>query len=116
LFLFNITREQLFKNIQAAPLKLPVFLSTEVKQLIIALLNRNPKKRLGAGKSDADEIKKHPWFKSINWQDVLEMKLKPPKPFIKELKPASFPEDFFVETSVDHHRVDGWSYKSKNAL
>ena len=106
----------MFQNIQAAPLKLPMFLSTEVKNLLIALLNRNPKKRLGAGKSDADEIKKHPWFKCINWQDAYNRKLKPPKPHIKDLKHSVLPADLFVETSVDNNPISGWAYKSKDAI
>jgi classical protein kinase C alpha type len=35
------------------------------------LLNRNPYKRLGAGKRDADEIKEHPFFATIVWEDAL---------------------------------------------
>jgi hypothetical protein len=33
-------------------------------------MNRNPKKRLGAGPSDSEEIKSHPWFADVNWDDV----------------------------------------------
>ena len=32
---------------------------------------RNPNQRLGA-KEDAEEIKRHPWFKDINWDDVYD--------------------------------------------
>jgi len=32
-------------------------------------LNKNPEKRLGALK-DAEEVKSHPYFKGINWDDV----------------------------------------------
>jgi protein-serine/threonine kinase len=34
------------------------------------LLNRNPNRRLGAGPTDAEEIKKHPFFDSIDWEKV----------------------------------------------
>jgi len=30
-------------------------------------LNRNPSKRLGAGPDGAEEIKKHPFFRDIDW-------------------------------------------------
>jgi len=36
--------------------------SPEAKDLIAKLLIKDPLKRLGAGKKDADEIKQHPWF------------------------------------------------------
>lgn len=31
---------------------------------------KNPKKRLGF-LEDGKEIKKHPWFNEVNWEDVL---------------------------------------------
>jgi len=30
-------------------------------------MNRIPKNRLGAGPSDAEEIKKHKFFKGVDW-------------------------------------------------
>lgn len=36
-------------------------------------MQRNPAKRLGSGKGDAEEIKAHPFFNTINWNDVFEM-------------------------------------------
>jgi serum/glucocorticoid-regulated kinase 2 len=39
------------------------------KDLIHKLLNRNPRKRLGTF-GDAEEIKKHPFFKDIDWNKV----------------------------------------------
>lgn len=43
-------------------------------------------KRLGAGPRDAEEIKEHEFFSDINWDDVSNRKLKPPKPEIRDLK------------------------------
>ena len=45
-------------------------MSNNAKDLIISLLNRNRIKRLGASEKDAEEIKKHPFFKGVNWDDV----------------------------------------------
>jgi hypothetical protein len=42
------------------------------------LLTRDPEKRLGSGKTDAEEIKRHPFFKGVNWQDILDKKVPPP--------------------------------------
>lgn len=49
-------------------------------------MKREPTKRLGAGKTDSEEIKTHPWFKNINWDDVYNRKLVHPKPPKKEIK------------------------------
>jgi hypothetical protein len=40
----------------------------------MALLNKDPNQRLGA-KDDAEEIKCHAVFKTINWQDILDKKV-----------------------------------------
>ncbi|XP_022916965.1 cAMP-dependent protein kinase catalytic subunit 3 [Onthophagus taurus] len=48
------------------------------KDLIKKLLVQDRTKRLGNMKSGADDIKRHRWFKGIDWQDVIMRKLKPP--------------------------------------
>lgn len=40
--------------------------SIQAKQLMYRLLHRDPKNRLGS-QEGADEIKRHPFFKGINW-------------------------------------------------
>jgi serine/threonine protein kinase len=49
-------------------------MSNNAKDLIKKLLCRDPRKRLGANK-DSEEIKEHPFFEDINWQDVFNRKL-----------------------------------------
>lgn len=44
----------------------------------IQLLERNPKKRLGGGKKGTDDIKKHPFFKNIDWKKLENKELDPP--------------------------------------
>lgn len=46
---YSNNKEQLYENIQRGPLKLPNFLSEQSRGLLIALLNRNPHRRLGSG-------------------------------------------------------------------
>jgi non-specific serine/threonine protein kinase len=40
--------------------------SPQAKQLIYQLLHRDPKNRLGTLEG-ANEIKRHPFFKNVNW-------------------------------------------------
>lgn len=42
------------------------------------LLTRDPARRLGSGKTDAEEIKRHPFFKDVNFDDVLNKRIPPP--------------------------------------
>ena len=60
---YSNNKEQLYENIEKGPLQMPKFLSNEARGLLIALLNRNPSKRLGSGVSDCSEIKEHEFFK-----------------------------------------------------
>ena len=73
---YSNNKEQLYANIQNGPLKLPNFLSENARALLIALLNRNPYKRLGAGKRGSDEIKEHPFMEGIDWDAAFMRKLK----------------------------------------
>jgi serine/threonine protein kinase len=42
------------------------------------LLTRDPNRRLGSGKEDAEEIKRQPFFKDVSWDDVLNKRIPPP--------------------------------------
>jgi serine/threonine protein kinase len=68
---FSTDRQKLFENIQSGPLKIPHTMSETARNLILQLLNRNPIKRLGAGPRDSEEIKEHPFFNDMKWDDVI---------------------------------------------
>ena len=56
--------------------------------MLIALLNRNPTKRLGSGSSDCSEIKEHAFFKvdRFSWDDVIQKRnINLPAPYIKRI-------------------------------
>jgi len=42
------------------------------------LLTRDPARRLGAGESDAEEIKRHLFFKDVSFDDVYHRRIPPP--------------------------------------
>lgn len=66
------TKEELFFNIEKGKLRLPQGLSPEANSLLIGLLEREPSRRIGSGYSDAEEIKYHPFFADIDWQEALQ--------------------------------------------
>jgi len=88
---YSNNKEQLYENIQRGPLKLPNFLSEEARSLLIALLNRNPHKRLGSSPAGANDIKKHIFFKEIDWNIVGDKKLPVPLPYMKRLNEQEVP-------------------------
>ena len=76
--------QQMYKNIAFGKVRFPKdTLSSDGRNFVKGLLNRNPKHRLGARK-DAEELKEHPFFKDIDW-DALTKKLITP-PFRPRLK------------------------------
>lgn len=45
---------------------------------LFQLLKRHPPNRLGSGPEDATPIKKHPFFKHMDWDALLARKVEPP--------------------------------------
>eukprot|EP01132_Coremiostelium_polycephalum_P000692 gene692-853_t len=72
--------QEMTRLILSAPIKFPPGISKNAASLITLLLNRDPSKRLGSGESDVEEIKSHPFFKSVNtnWSKVLNKEIDPP--------------------------------------
>ncbi|XP_027630030.1 ribosomal protein S6 kinase beta-1 isoform X2 [Tupaia chinensis] len=68
-----------------------------------ALLKRNAASRLGAGPGDAGEVQAHPFFRHINWEELLARKVEPPfKPLLQSEEDVSqFDSKFTRQTPVD---------------
>ena len=47
------------------------------------MLDKNPTKRLGSN-GGAIQIKQHPYFNDVSWDDVMQRKIKPPEPYLAE--------------------------------
>lgn len=56
---YKNNRQELIDNILTGPLRIPQTMSEEARDLILNLLNRNPKNRLGSGPDDAKEVMRH---------------------------------------------------------
>uniref|UniRef100_A0A8C1HEB3 Ribosomal protein S6 kinase n=1 Tax=Cyprinus carpio carpio TaxID=630221 RepID=A0A8C1HEB3_CYPCA len=66
------------------------------KDIIQQLLIKDPKKRLGSGPSGAQNVKSHPFYQKMNWEDLAAKKVPAPfKPVIRdELDVSNFAEEF----------------------
>jgi len=93
---------EMYNKIQHGVLRFPPFLSEACKNLIVALLNRDPTKRLGS-KNDIDDVKAHPFFKDISWEKMLKKEIEVAyKPKVKGNDDSSnFDETFTKEPVVD---------------
>ena len=67
----------------------------DVKDLIVGLLRKNPQERIGS-KNGSTEIKSHPWFSDVNWDQLLNRKVVPPYvPSVEsETDVSNFAEEF----------------------
>ncbi|XP_053543317.1 serine/threonine-protein kinase N2 isoform X2 [Ictalurus punctatus] len=94
--------EEVFDSIVNDEVRYPRFLSTEAISIMRRLLRRNPERRLGGGECDAEEVKKHLFFRNIDWNGLLAKKMKPP--FVPTIHGASdvsnFDDEFTSEAPV----------------
>lgn len=60
----------MFEKIMKAELTFPAHVSDHARSLLSNLLVRDPKQRLGSGEADAEELKGHPFFADMNWQEL----------------------------------------------
>lgn len=102
-FLANNNPDELFRLILKGNYKIPVYFTLEASDLISRLLMKNPTKRLGF--NGANEIKEHPFFKSIDFNLIIQKKIDPP--FLPRLKSLSdvkyFDQNFTNMQPVDSY-------------
>ncbi|XP_055007795.1 serine/threonine-protein kinase N2 [Boleophthalmus pectinirostris] len=94
--------EEVFDSIVNDEVRYPRFLSTEAISIMRRLLRRSPERRLGAGERDAEEVKKHLFFRNMDWHDLLAKKVKPP--FVPTIQGANdvsnFDDEFTSEAPI----------------
>ncbi|KIW65898.1 hypothetical protein PV04_08113 [Phialophora macrospora] len=117
------------QNILFQKLSLPYFLSPDAKDLLSRLLRKEPRKRLGVGPNDINIIKKHRFFRKIDWKKLEAKELEPPiKPLVTNPELAENFAREFTDRAIDtitrrHSRTlsksdpfGGFSYVASNSL
>ena len=119
---YSNDKKKMMKNILKQKIRLPSFVSKKARNIIKMLLTRDPEKRLGSGKFDAQIVKSHPWFEDVNWEDVLNRKLPVPTKFGGEapdqpdismgshLIKAQDDSNLLRPTAEDTTYIEGWSF------
>ncbi|XP_077113246.1 protein kinase C delta type-like [Ranitomeya variabilis] len=98
-------KQMAFKAIINEKPKFPSWLDADVKHLIKKLLRKDPQTRLGV----SGNIREHPFFTTIGWEDLEERKAEPPfTPFrpVVENHHLQWPEHTVL------HQVAGFTYGS----
>lgn len=90
----------IYEKILECELKFPSSFSKELRDLIKNIVIVDVTKRLGCMRRGSDDLKDHVWFKGMNWDDVLGMKIRPP--YVPEIKSADDTHNFdkYVEVPL----------------
>lgn len=121
------TQGEVSRRILQADPPLPTDISSVCRDLIQKLLIKDPKKRLGSGPKGTLEIKRHPFFRGLNWDDLLSKKVAAPFcPVIRgEMDVGNFAEEFtdmeatYSPASVPHsgdRAFQGYSFIAPSVL
>lgn len=96
----------MLRDITEKPIPMKPYFSQEATDLLQKLLERDPSKRIGCN-NDADDLKAHPFFKDINWNQVAnrqhEMIF---KPRVKGPEDISCIDKLFTKERLEETLVD----------
>lgn len=105
------------ENIVKQKLTMPYFMSADAKDLLTRLLRKEPAKRLGANMPrDLEVMKKHRFFRKIDWRKLLAREMTPPiQPFITDPELAENFDPSFTELSLSPLVSPGESFGGREA-
>jgi len=118
--------QEMYRKIMTDKLKFPSGMSENAKSLLDKLLQRDINERL----KDPAKIKDHPFFSTINWEDLYDKKIKPP--FIPNVKgeedvsqidpvfvretPTISPSDPSVIDNADQNNFQNFTYVNQSSI
>lgn len=85
-------RKKIMENILNKKPSFPRYIIATTKDLLIKLLKKDPKVRLG--NKEGHDIKNHNYFRNMNWKKLLDKKIDPP--FVPEFKDSNDTSHFDV--------------------
>eukprot|EP00123_Amoebidium_parasiticum_P013653 comp22077_c0_seq1/m.32171 comp22077_c0_seq1/g.32171 ORF comp22077_c0_seq1/g.32171 comp22077_c0_seq1/m.32171 type:complete len:524 (-) comp22077_c0_seq1:916-2487(-) len=93
---YDENTDQMYQKILFSELSFPEDMDPVSRSIIGQLLEKDPEKRLGSSKNGTDEIKAHPFFRPINWANLLAKRVVAPwrPPLTHQLDTAFFDSEF----------------------
>ena len=70
--------DEIFEAILEDEILYPANMNRDAVSILQKLLTKDPAKRLGSGRADAEEVKRHPFFKGVDWDAFLRLAVPPP--------------------------------------
>src|SRR5690554_1306826 len=74
----------IYRKILDGRIKFPSHFSIEAQGIVTHLCTADRSKRLGCGKEGALEVRRHPWFRGVDWDKMLRREVK--VPYIPEVR------------------------------
>lgn len=68
----------IYQKILSGRIEFSKVFGRRVKDLVKKLLQANPSKRYGCGEKGVDSLKKHKWFRGVDWGMILRKEIPPP--------------------------------------
>ena len=105
----------MYRNISENNLMFPEIFSDELKDLLRKMLDKDPKKRIGIG-NDKQDLKNHPFFSDINWNQILNKKIIPPVEMVNireeyDLKEkVDFKDEDYNQNNKFIKRIEGFTF------
>jgi len=99
----------IYKKILAGKVDFPRYIDVKARDLIKQLLTRDPAKRIGTGGKGSEEVKKHKWYRGLDFELLLNRGLRPP--YVPDLQSADdtsmfdrYPESTEASAPVVGHK------------
>jgi len=121
------SQQEISRRILKTNPPIPNDLSPQVSDFISKLLVKDPRRRLGGGEEDAEELKRHPFFSGTDWTALAQKAV--PAPFMpritNELDVSNFSDEFTRMVPADSPAIvppnfdkifKGYSYVAPSVL
>jgi len=98
----------MYQKILNGELRFPSYVSADAQSLLEGLLTRDVEKRLGSGAEGSADVKKHPFFSSLDWEKLEKKDVEPPfKPKVKSSTDISQIDTAFTQEKPQDSLVEG---------
>lgn len=114
---FDRDKKVMYRNIIHKQPRFPSYISDACRDFITGCLVKDPRKRLGCRKDAGGvaEAKKHPWFKSLDWDKLYRMQYPMEyRPEVKNLMDLSNFDGCFTETTFDQEELEGKKFRREH--
>lgn len=96
---YDLNEQKMYQMILRGRLEIPREMNSDASDLIRRLLDHNPQTRL----QDPERIRAHPFFRGIDWSDLLAKRIRPPyKPPVASSSSVAMIDQEFLRMNISN--------------